>query len=145
VINFKKGQSSDGREMHYSVGILLKCKNKYFLMERKNPPPGFACPAGHIDEGEEKPKQAALRELKEETGIIAKDLEFLCEEEIPWNYCKFVVPVHYWYLFRLEVESENAIAEKEEAKSSGWYSVEEIKKIQLEKVWLYWFKKFNII
>ena len=145
MINFKTGQSSDGRETHYSVGILLKCKDKYFLMERKNPPLGFACPAGHIDEGEEKPKKAALRELEEETGIRAEDLEFICEEEVLWNYCKNNVYVHYWYLFRLEVESENATVEDDEAKSSGWYSVEEIKKIQLEEVWQYWFKKLNII
>jgi len=144
VINFKTGKSNDDREMHYSVGILLKCKDKYFLMERRNPPPGFACPAGHIDKGEEEPKKSALRELKEETGIEAEDLEFICEEEISWNYCRSAT-VHYWYLFRLEVKSEKATAEDDEAKSSGWYTIEEIKKIQLEEVWQYWFKKLNII
>lgn len=142
-IKSKTGKSSDGREMHYSVGIILKCKNKYFLMDRKNPPPGFACPAGHIDEGEE-PKIAALRELKEETGITVDNLEFICEEEILGNYCRSA-NVHYWYLFRLEVESETATAEDDEAKSSGWYSVEEMKNLNLEKVWHYWFEKLGII
>ena len=140
----KTGESGDKRMMHYSVGMIVECNGKYLLLERINPPPGFACPAGHIDEGEDA-GAAAVRELREETGIISKDLEFICEEEIPWNYCKQGIGVHYWYLYKVSVDSEDMIIDKEEAKSMKWYSVEEIKKLQLEEVWAYWFKKLNII
>jgi ADP-ribose pyrophosphatase YjhB (NUDIX family) len=139
----KVGKSSDGRDMHYSAGVVIECKGKYLLLDRINPPFGLACPAGHIDEGEDS-KVACLRELKEETGIALSDIEFVYEEEIPWNYCKSA-EVHYWYLYKASVESESVTLEKEGAKSIGWYSTEEIKTLNLEKVWEYWLKKLNII
>lgn len=139
----KIGKSSDGKEMHYSAGIIIECNNKYLLLDRINPPPGFACPAGHIDIGED-PKTAVLRELKEETGIILDNAKFICEEEIPWNYCKSVT-VHYWYLYCASVDSEDAVIDTDEAKSMRWYTVPEMKGLKLEEVWLHWFKKLKII
>ena len=139
----KIGQSSDGREMHYTAGIIVECNKKYLLLERINPPPGFASPAGHIDEGENQ-KTAALRELEEETGINKKEIEFICEEEIPWNYCKSA-KAHYWYLYKTSINSEDVIIQKEEARSFGWYSAEELKDLKLEEIWRYWFKKLEII
>ncbi len=138
----KTGTSSDGKQMHYSVGIIVECNGKHLLLDRINPPFGFACPAGHIDEDED-PKEACLRELREETGIVLNDIEFICEEEIPWNYCKSA-EVHYWYLYKAKVESENVVLEKDGARSIGWYSPEEIKALNLEKVWEYWFKKLKL-
>ena len=139
----KIGTSSDGREMHYSAGVIIECKGKYLLLDRINPPFGLACPAGHIDEGED-PKVACLRELREETGITLEDVEFICEEEILWNFCKSA-EVHYWYLYKAQVESESVTLEKEGAKSISWYSAEEMKSLNLEKVWEYWLKKLKII
>lgn len=139
----KLGTSTTGKDMHYSAGIIVECKGKYLLLNRVNPPFGFACPAGHIDEGET-PQEACLRELKEETGIILGAAEFICEEEIPWNYC-VSAEIHYWYLYRGHVESQEVTLQKEEEKSLGWYSVEELKSLSLEKVWEYWFKKVGII
>jgi len=143
-IPMKLGKSSDGREMHYSAGVIVECNGKYLLLDRKNPPPGFACPAGHVDEGEE-PKTAAIREVSEETGIELKDVEFICEEEISWNYCKSGTEIHYWYLYKANVVSEDFIFYKEEAKSLAWYTVEEVKKLNLEQVWKYWFEKLKIL
>lgn len=139
----KIGKSSDGREMHYSVGILIEYNGKYLLMDRVNPPPGFACPAGHINEGED-PKVSALRELEEETGIKINDIEFVCEEEISWNYCKSAT-VHYWYLYKVSVTSEKVYIDKDEARSIRWYTPEEIKQMNVEEVWFYWFKKLKIL
>lgn len=139
----KIGKSEDEREMHYSAGVMVSCNEKYIMMNRKNPPPGFACPAGHIDEGED-PKNAAIREVYEETGIKLDDAEFILEEEIPWNYCKNA-SVHFWYLYRASAASENFIFNKEEEKSLAWYTVEEIKDLNLEPVWKYWFEKLKII
>ncbi|MFA6586184.1 MAG: NUDIX hydrolase [Candidatus Paceibacterota bacterium] len=140
----KIGISSDGREMHYSAGVIVECNGKYLMLDRKNPPLGFACPAGHIDKGEE-PKVTAIREVFEETGIKLKDVEFICEEEIPWNYCKDGTGVHYWYLYKVSVPSENFVFHKEEAKSLAWYTKEQIKKFYFDPVWKYWFEKLKII
>jgi len=141
----KVGKSKDGKEMHYSVGVIIEHNGKYLLMDRVSPPPGFASPAGHIDEGEE-PNEAAIREIREETGIniAQKDLEFICEEEIPWNYCRSIKG-HYWYLYRATVDNEDIVIEKKEAKSMNWYTKEEMKELKLEEVWSYWFKKLGII
>ena len=139
----KIGTSHDGKTMHYSAGILVECDGQYLLMDRLNFPFGFACPGGHIDEGEDS-KTSAIRELMEETGIIVGDLEFLCEEEIPWNHCKSA-PVHYWFLYKISVKSKEVKINSREAKSLGWYSVKEMSRMKIEEVWLYWFKKLKII
>lgn len=137
----KIGKSSDGREMHYSAGVIVECNGKYLMLDRKSPPFGFACPAGHVDEDEE-PKGAAIREVSEETGIKLQDVEFLCEEEVPWNVCKSGA-MHYWYVYKARVSSEDFVLNKEEAKSAGWYTKEELQKLDLEPVWIHWFKKIN--
>ncbi len=141
----KLGKSKDGREMHYSAGVIVECNSKYLMLDRKNPPPGFACPAGHIDEGEG-PKTAAIREVFEETGIKLEDVEFVLEEEIDSfkiSQCQNLP--HYWYLYRASVDSEDFVLEKEEEKSLAWYTKDEIKNLNLEEVWEYLFKKLEIL
>ena len=44
---------------------------KILLILRRNPPAGWALPGGFIEYGESA-EQAAIRELKEETGVTAK-------------------------------------------------------------------------
>jgi len=65
----KSGKSSKGKEMHYSVGALVKKEDKYLLIDRMNPPLGFAGLAGHIDEGED-----AVNALKRE---VEEGIKFL--------------------------------------------------------------------
>lgn len=47
---------------------------KLVLVERKNPPEGLAMPGGILEEGETL-EQTAGRELHEETGLTARNLE----------------------------------------------------------------------
>ncbi len=138
-----KGISKNHKEMHYSVGALIEKNGKYLLIDRKIPPLGFAGIAGHIDKGEGK-AEALKREVKEESGLMVNNHKLLFEEELDWNWCNKGINVHYWYLFECDVTGEikqNSI----EAKSIGWYAVNEIKKLKLEPVWEYWFKKLRII
>ena len=129
--------------MHYSVGALITQNGKYLMIDRTSPPLGFACIAGHIDDGEEE-VQALKREIKEESGLTVRDLKLLFKEKIDWNWCKRGIKVHYWSLFNCKV-SGKIKQNKEESKSINWYTKKQIQKLKLEPVWEYWFRKLNII
>ncbi len=131
------------KERHYSVGALIEKDGKYLLIDRVKPPLGFAGIAGHIDEGETH-IEALIREIEEESGLKVVKHSLVYEEELNWNGCSRGVKVHYWYLFKCEVTGKISES-KNEVKSIGWYTKEEISKLKLEPVWEYWFKKMSII
>lgn len=139
----KTGLYKNGETMHYSVGALIRKRKKYLLIDRMIPPYGFAGPAGHIDEGET-PEQALGREIKEETGLILEKYELAFEETLDWNICSKGINIHHWYLYKCETSGKPRLNPRE-AKSIGWYSTDEIKKLKLEPVWEYWFKKLGLI
>ncbi len=59
-----------------TVDVIAVKDNKILLIERKNPPYGWALPGGFVDYGETV-ENAARRELMEETNIAANDLTML--------------------------------------------------------------------
>jgi len=51
-----------------TVDIIIEIEDQIILIERKNPPFGWALPGGFVDYGESY-EAAALREAEEETGL----------------------------------------------------------------------------
>ena len=51
-----------------TVDIIIQIEGGIVLIERKNPPHGWALPGGFVDYGESY-EDAAIREAKEETGL----------------------------------------------------------------------------
>jgi 8-oxo-dGTP diphosphatase len=51
-----------------AVDIILEVEGRVVLIERKNPPHGWALPGGFVDVGEA-PERAAVREAKEEIDV----------------------------------------------------------------------------
>ena len=139
----KEAKSKNNQPMHFSVGALIQKDDKYLLVDRVVPPLGFAGLAGHVDEGEEQ-LVAIKREVEEESGLKVKECQLLFEEELDWNWCARGFNVHFWFLYTCQV-SGKIRWNKRESKSIGWYAPEEIKKLNLEPVWGYWFKKLKII
>lgn len=137
--------------------------DKLLLIERKNPPFGFAPPAGHLDDDDF--ETAVRRELKEETGLDTKNIRLLAEGRKE-NYCRREKgDWHYWKIY--EVESSGEVKRsKEETKQLDFYAKEAIlsfavktekylsgetktedwrKSPGLEPVWYDWFKELKII
>lgn len=57
-----------------TVDIIIEIDKQIVLIERKNPPFGWALPGGFVDYGESY-ETAALREAQEETGLIVSNLQ----------------------------------------------------------------------
>lgn len=130
--------------MHKSVGAIIKNKNSEILMQnRAQFPPGWACPAGHIKEGE-MPEDGLVREVQEETGLIILKYKKIFHEFVEWNECSKGVRGHDWHVFEI-LEWGGEVKPSREAKEMKWVSIQEIKNLKLEKVWEYWFKKLKII
>jgi ADP-ribose pyrophosphatase YjhB (NUDIX family) len=54
-----------------TVDIIIEVEGGIVLIERKNPPHGWAIPGGFVDYGETV-EAAAVREAREETGLVVK-------------------------------------------------------------------------
>lgn len=59
-----------------TVDIIIELDEGIVLIERKNPPFGWALPGGFVDYGESL-ETAAIREAKEETSLEISDLRLL--------------------------------------------------------------------
>ena len=125
--------------MHFSVGAVIEVNGRYLLIDRDIEPLGFAGLAGHINE-RETPEQALLRKVGEESSLKVEKYSLLFEEEIEWNRCRAGAPSHYWYVYRCEVTGK-VRNNTEASRSIGWYAPDEVRKLNLEPVWKYWFGK----
>lgn len=115
-----------------SVGLVVENpKGQVLVLERKKFPPGLAFPAGHLDiiDGQKETfRDAAIRELQEETGLIAKKLRLILEETF-FNPCSKGFGSHHWQVFLVEEwEGELTLMEPDKHARLWWISREEIKK-----------------
>jgi len=92
---------------HKCVGMLAWKDSKLLLIERKKFPFGFAPPAGHCDEDNDDFEKAAKRELLEEVGLEAQNLELAAEGRKETPCRRENGTWHYWKIYQVEAEGEN--------------------------------------
>ena len=134
---------------HQSVGIVIRdTEGRILMMDRSNPPFGWACPAGHVDEGES-PEEAVVREVFEETGITINQ-EYLIlriHEFVPWNTCVYGVRGHEWFVFEYKIPLDDSerrlIRPSTEAKNIRWVSKPELFRLNIEPVWRIWLARLG--
>lgn len=87
--NFHSGRNGDRpRNPIPTVDIIIEYEGGIVLIERKNPPHGWALPGGFIDYGESA-EHAAVREAREETGLALEDLRQFHVYSDPGRDCRF--------------------------------------------------------
>ena len=111
-----------------SSAILIR-QGRILLIRRKNPPSldMYAFPGGRAESGE-KPEQTALRELEEETGIVAHDPRLFAfydlQSENPGRHFHLSV-------FLVEADAEAIAEARDDAADAGWYSPAEIRLLNI--------------
>ena len=115
---------------YFRVGagaVILNEAGLVFAFERREPPGAWQLPQGGLDHGEE-PLHAIYRELFEETGIRASDLELMRAPQEPLAYelpAELRKPktgrgqVQYWFVFRFRGD-EAAIDLKRGGEAGSW-------------------------
>lgn len=109
--------------------FIINSKGYVFIQKReenKKIAPGLwdNSAGGHIDEGEE-PKEAALRELKEEIGIELNDLQFITSYSFDEKQGEKIFP-SFNFLFMGKSDNDVNI-QKEELSDGKWVAIEELK------------------
>lgn len=139
-----KQELFNGRLIHFTVGAIIKnAEDQYLIVDRAVEPFGFAAIAGHVDQAESS-EQALRREIKEESGLKVVDFKLLVSEFLAENKCSKGVLGHHWDVYSVTVQGQMAKNQRE-AKSIGWYPLEQLKQLQFEPAWEYWFKKLGIL
>jgi ADP-ribose pyrophosphatase YjhB (NUDIX family) len=149
---------------HTSVGILIWRDGRLLIIERRKPPPGFAPPAGHVDDHGSY-EDAATAEVQEEVGLEVVSLSLLGEGRRD-NPCRRVDGTwHYWKIFEAQVTGTPKRS-YEETKGLMWADGETLQKLAnrtlawqakklsdqqwiaspgLEPVWFHWLSELRVI
>ncbi len=138
-----KTEEKNGQTIHFSAGAVIRKGDKLLLIDRVKPPFGLAGPAGHIDEGET-PEAAVRREVEEETGLEVASAKLLFDEFVEWNECSKGTTGHHWYVYECQTKGEIKLADAE-ASAFDWFNVEDLRDVELESVWEYWFEKMELL
>ena len=116
-------------------GIILGKQGNVLAFERRDIPGSWQLPQGGLDEGES-PLEAVKREIHEETGLRAGDLELLATAH---RLLAYELPekartkklgrgqVQYWFLFRLTGQEDAiTLGDKKEFRAWKWMPIGEL-------------------
>ncbi len=118
--------------VHSSVGVIVQNPSKEILLfKRVKYPFLWTIPAGHLDKGEGA-KEAAFRELYEETHIKVNKLQLVFEGEIRGDSCVGGADIHLWHAYVCQVEDDvEPIIEAEEGREWCWFALNELPELTM--------------
>lgn len=128
--------SVSGKLSCRSVGVVvLNKEGEILLLDRRKGVLGWACPAGHLEDGENH-LGTLKRELVEETGVQVNDTAKLVLHADMNNACKRGFDAHEWWVYVLEAISDHVeLKEPDKHKGIGWFKSSEVDVLELEPVW----------
>jgi 8-oxo-dGTP diphosphatase len=124
--------------MHFSVGALIRNRDKILLIKRRSYPYGYSFPAGHI-EYNEVPLKAVQREVLEEIGLKLSQIELLFHGVIKDNKCRYGVNIHMWHFYTAIVDDDTPIINSE-IESVTWQTIADASNLDLVPVARYLLK-----
>jgi len=83
------------------------------------------------------------RVVTEESGLSVADCRLVFEIETPLNQCSRGIIAHYGRIFECDTSGEPRLIALH-AKSIGWYTVEEMKKLKFDPAVAMWLKKMRV-
>ncbi len=110
---------------------IIKRGNRLLLVRRINPPSQdmFAFPGGRGEPGET-PADTALRELQEETGIVARHPQLFATYDLPSRDSAGQLTSHFLLsVFLVEADEQTAALAADDAADAGWFTLEEIRRL----------------
>jgi len=116
-----------------AVSAIVRRGGRYLLVRRGNPPAldRYAFPGGRVEEGETL-AEAALRELREETGLAWRNARahsshhlITQDAEGRVTHC-FVLTAHL-----VDVDQDQVAVAGDDALDVGWFTVEETRRLDM--------------
>ena len=111
-----------------SSAILIR-DGRLLLIRRRNPPSldMFAFPGGRAEQ-DEVPAETALREMEEETGILARNPQLFAS----YDLISEEPPSHFFLsVFLVEADDECEALANDDAADAGWYTPDEIRRLNV--------------
>jgi len=110
---------------------ILRRGDRVLLVRRINPPSQdmFAFPGGRGEPGET-PEETALRELQEETGIVARHPQLFATYDLPSHDADGHLTSHFFLsVYTVEADAQAIVLAADDAADAGWYTLDEIRRL----------------
>jgi nucleoside triphosphatase len=122
-------------EQHYpepTVGALIfNAEGKVFLMRSHKWRGKWVLPGGHIELGE-RMEEALRREVKEETNLDIRDIEFICFQEFVYDE-RFWQRRHFIFFDYACKTDSTEVKLNDEAEEYAWVTLEQALEMPIEQ------------